>query len=322
MLQAAALALVGLILLWLAADHFVIGSARLARLLRLSAVIVGIVVMGFGTSAPELFVSGLAALEGSTELSVGNILGSNVANLALVLGTAALLHRVRVTSRVLRFEVPLSAASATGFACMVLVGRLYRIEGVALLACFAGAMWLLVRMVKRDRDDEQRLIAEVEEETDHQLSESPVRRAHELVRIVLGLAGVLVGAQLLVTGATRIAEQLGIAEGIIGVTLVAVGTSLPELVTAAASSRRGHDDLIVGNVLGSNLVNSLAVGGVVALAGPGAFADPEVVRRAAIASIVVVVCSWLVMGRRLLVDRVEGSLLLTLYAAMVPVLLV
>ncbi|WP_208029651.1 calcium/sodium antiporter [Rhabdothermincola sediminis] len=319
MVLAVASVLAGLVLLTQAADHFVLGSARLARLLQLSPVIVGVVVMGFGTSAPELFVSGLAAVEGNVDLGVGNILGSNVANLALVLGCAALVRRVGVTSRVLRREVPLSAAATVGFAVMVMAGRLYRIEGAVLLAGFAGAVWLLVRAALRNREDERRLVVEVQEETDHERV-SPRRRARELLRVVLGLAGVLVGAQFLVSGASDVAERLGISQGIVGVTLVAVGTSLPELVTAIASSRHGHDDLIVGNVLGSNLVNSLAVGAVVALAGAGALADPGVARRAAVASIVVVAVSWVVMGRRLLVDRVEGGVLLGLYAAMVPLL--
>lgn len=320
MLLAAISVAAGLVLLAKAADHFVLGSARLARLLRLSPVVVGVVVMGFGTSSPELFVSGLAALEGDPDLGVGNILGSNVANLTLVLGCAALVRRVGVASRTLRLEVPLSATAAITFAGVAMVGTLYLVEGVVLLAAFAGAMAFLVRAARQAREGEQQLVAEVEELTDEELETVP-RWVAEAVRAALGLAGVIVGAQLLVSGAGAIAEGLGVSGGVIGLTLVAVGTSLPELVTAIVSSRRGHDELIVGNVLGSNLVNSLAVGGVVALVGSGALVDPTLARRAALASVAVVVLSWLAMGRRLVVDRLEGALLVGVYALAVPFVL-
>jgi cation:H+ antiporter len=222
---------VGLLLLAKASDYFVVGSARLATRLRVSPVFIGVAVIGFGTSAPELLVSGLAAAQGSTELAVGNVVGSNVANMTLVLGVAGLLAVVPVRSAVLRWEAPLSVAAVLAFAALV-PGGLSLAEGAVLLGLLAAALWLLLRAALAGKVD--MLAGEVGEYVDGTIQHS--LRA-EVARTGLGLVGTLAGAQLLVWGASGLAARLGVPPEVIGFTLVAVGTSLPELVTAVQAQR-------------------------------------------------------------------------------------
>ena len=302
---------VGFGLLAKAADEFVLGAARLARLLRVSPVLIGAVVIGFGTSAPEALVSGLAAAQGDPDLGVGNVLGSDIANLALVLPVAALAAVVRIDSGTLRREVPLSAAACAAFVVLAWDG-LSSVDGVVLALLLAVALTVIIR-AGRQRGDEE-LAAEVEEFLD-------VRRHPGLwegVRAAVGLVGTVLGAQLLVTGARTVADELGLAEGFVGLSLVAIGTSLPELVTAVAAARRGEDELIIGNLLGSNIFNSLGVGAVIGLVGHAPLADPSVVHRASLALGMVVAGSWYAMWRRQRIDRLEATALLALYVVTLP----
>lgn len=328
MVLSALMVTAGFLLLARAADEFVVGAARLARALRVSPIVIGAVVIGFGTSAPEMLVSGLAASNGDIDLGVGNVLGSNIANLALVLPVAAIAGSVRVASTTVRREVPVAAASAGAFVVLVWDG-LTRTEGVLLAVALVLALADVIGSGRRLGDEE--LAQEVEEYLVEGLDDAPasartgadrsVRPGVEVVRTLIGLVLTITGAQLLVTGATRIADDLGMAEGFVGLTLVAVGTSLPELVTAVVASRRGEDELIVGNLLGSNVFNSLGVGAVIALVGPGPLTDPGVVHRAGAGLVVIVALSWMAMGRRLEVGRGEAIGLLVLYVATLPLLL-
>ncbi len=251
---------VGLAVLVYAADQFVMGAARLADLLDMPEVIIGAVVLGFGTSAPELVVSAVAAAGGDQALGVGNIVGSNVANLSLVLGTAALVTTMGLTTIVLRREVPMSLGASVLFALAVVDGDLSRIEGVLLVVGLTAAVAYLVR-------------AGVAGEAAPDPDEEPSTMSRESLRAGAGLVGVVVAAQLVVTGATGIADTAGISKGFIGFSLVALGTSLPELVTTVAGARRSETQLIVGNLFGSNIFNSFAVGGAMGLVGPGDIDD-------------------------------------------------
>jgi cation:H+ antiporter len=303
---------VGLVLLAYASDQFVVGAARAATLLRLSPVVIGAVVIGFGTSAPELLVSSLAAGQGSLDIAVGNVVGSNVANLSLVLGTAALLTPIAVRGTVLRREAPISLASVVLFAILI-QGSLGRLEGGALLLALILGLALIIRSA---RAGDPTLTAEVEDF----VTEGRPSGRRETVRIVAGLAGTLAGAQLLVTAATTIAAELGLAEGFIGLTVVAIGTSLPELATAVQAARKAETDLIVGNLLGSNLFNSAAVGGSVALIGPGSVADPTLTGLATILMVAVAALATYLMATGREVVRWEGALLLGGYLVMLPFL--
>lgn len=303
----------GFVLLTKAADHFVIGAARLSALLRVSPIVIGAVVIGFGTSSPELFVSAIAAGQGDLDLAVGNIIGSNAANLSLVLGVAALIVPFGISSKVLRREAPLAVGAMLVFSLLMFEG-FSRVDGVILLLAFVLVLGYILRDSRVSADLE--LVGEVKEFVgDHDL-----RPTTEGVRTTLGLVGTLVGAQLLVWGATNIAEEVGLSEGFVGLTLVAVGTSLPELVTAVQAARRREDELIVGNLLGSNIFNSLAVSGVAVLVGPGRVDDPDLLRVAVPVMLVVGGLAWLLMWTDHRLDRWEGAVLLALYAAAVALL--
>ncbi|MDQ7908524.1 calcium/sodium antiporter [Phytohabitans sp. ZYX-F-186] len=318
------LAVAGLALLTVAADHLVLGSSRLARRLRISPVVVGVVVIGFGTSAPELLVSGVAAARGDTGIAVGNIVGSNILNLTLILGVAALIAPVAVTSEVLRREVPLAVGAVAAFALLAWAG-LGWVTGTVLAAATLGALALLVRWA-RQTPGNQELAADVAEFTEAPAAldvPTPPRRLPEWfepVRAVVGLAGVLAGAQLLVANASAIAADLGVSQVLIGFTVVAVGTSLPELVTAVQAQRHDESELLVGNLFGSNLFNSLAAGSVVGFAS-GAAESATVGVSLLVAMLLIGGFAWALLRRGLTLTRVEGAVLLGAYALTLPMLL-
>lgn len=311
----------GLLLLTYAADQFVLGAARVAVSLRLSAVVIGAVVIGFGTSAPEMVVSGLAAGGGSLDIAVGNIIGSNVANLSLVLGTASMVAPIVVGSSTIRREAPLSLGAVLVFAGLV-QGGLTRWEGLVLSLLLAASLAYIIVAARSEQDDQ--LTGEVEEYLDgydgQATSPDGLRPGREWLRTGLGLLGTLVAAQVLVESATRLAATYGLKEGFVGITIVAIGTSLPELATSLQAVRKDETDLIVGNLLGSNLFNSLAVGAVAAFAGPGMVNDPDLTGVGVLLMVGIAVGASLAMviGRR--VVRWEGATLLVVYMATLPLL--
>lgn len=301
----------GLVLLTIAADHLVLGSSRLAAKLRVRPVVVGVVVIGLGTSAPEFLVSGMAAAGDRSGIAVGNLVGSNILNLTLLLGVAALIAPVTVRSETIRREVPLAVAGVGVFAVTAWVG-LNLVGGIGLLVPLAAALVLLVRWSASQANSE--LASQVVEFTD---GEPTHRVGIESLRAGLGLIGVLGGAQMLVTGACDIATRLGISQVVIGLTLVALGTSLPELVTTIQAQRRGETDLAVGNLFGSNLFNSLAGGAVVGFAtATGSPVRAEVSLVAAM--FFVALLAWALLRRGLRLTRPEACVLLLTYALTLP----
>jgi len=312
MLLATAGVVLGLTLLTYASDQFVIGAARVAAALRISPIVIGAVVIGFGTSAPEIVVSGLAAGRGQVDLGVGNIIGSNIANLTLVLGVAALVAPITVRSSTLKREAPLSLAAVITFAVLI-QGGLHVIDGVILTIVLVGALTVILVSA---RGGDPALAGEVTEYLTE--AKPPLRR--ESTRTVLALIAVVIAAQVLVVSATEIARTLGLAEGFVGVTIVAIGTSLPELATAVQAARRRETDLIIGNLLGSNLFNAGAVGSIVAFAGPSVALDPSLTGLAALlmVGIGVVAMIFMISGTR--VARSEGFVLLVGYLVALPLL--
>jgi cation:H+ antiporter len=302
----------GLAVLTYASDQFVVGAARVARNLRLSPILIGAVVIGFGTSAPEMLVSGIAGAQGSLDIGVGNIIGSNVANLSLVLGVAALITPIVVRSPVLKREAPIALGATLLFA-IVVQGGLAGGEAVILTVALVIGLTLIIAGARRGGDDS--MTAEVEG-----FLAAEVSTGREVVRTLLGLAFTLGAAKVLVDAAVDIASQLGLAEGFVGLTIVAIGTSLPELATAVQAARKGETDLIVGNLLGSNLFNAGAVGAVAGFAGPGLLQDPGLTGLAVylMVGVAVLATIFMVTGRR--VARPEGAALLLLYAGAVPFL--
>jgi cation:H+ antiporter len=261
-----AMVLGGLVLLSVSADRFVVAAARLSRLWGLSPILIGALVVGMGTSAPELLVSVLAASTGEIDLALGNVIGSNVANVTLVLGVTAVLAPVSGELRVLRREGVLMLVAVVAFAAALFDLQLLRWEGLALAASMLAAAYLVVRWGRRDKARGLPLHSLEDDESE------PVKWASEILWGVVALAATLLGAELLVDGAVTLSDALGIASAFVGLTLVAVGTSLPELATSIAAIRRKEGELVVGNVLGSNLFNALAVGGMSGAISPGGVA--------------------------------------------------
>lgn len=298
--------LIGIGLLTFAADQFVDGAASLAHRFNISPVVVGALVIGFGTSLPEMLVSGLAAVGGDADLGVGNVVGSNVANLTLVLGFAALIAVISANAATVRRELPLCVASVCLFAVLV-QGGFQRWEGIVLLVAMVAALgWLLVGGLA-DGDDH-----------DETADESDVASSKLAVQTLIGLAGTVGGAWLLVEGALAVADGLGLTGGFVGLTMVAIGTSLPEMVTAVVAARKGETELIIGNLLGSNVFNSLAVGAVLGLLGPGPLEDQNLAGIATIimVGVVLIAALFLLTGGR--VVRWQAVVLLGIYLATMP----
>ncbi len=296
--------LVGLALLVWAAEIFVDGAVALARALDVSPVVIGAVIVGFGTSLPELLVSGVAAAQDDRALGVGNVVGSNVANLSLVLASAGLITVIVAKGEARRLELPLSLLAAGAFVLVASDGEITRIEGVGLIVALVVALTVILRTSRAADPD---LFGPAEE-----LAAESSSVARELWRSVSGLALTAVGAQVAVSGAENVAMELGLSGGFVGFSLVAVGTSLPELVTAVAAVRRGETELVVGNLLGSNIFNSLAVGAAIGLIGPGPVGDDVLTSFGLIIMMVVglVAGGFLFWGG---VGRIRGGILLALW---------
>jgi cation:H+ antiporter len=311
MLDVAAL-IAGLIVLAKAADVFVEAAGGLALALRMSPVVVGAVVIGFGTSAPELLVAILAVAQGSTDVAIGNVVGSNVANVTLVAAIPALFAPLAVSSQTLRREAPMSAA-AVALLAVLLQGGLTRIEGIGPVAALGVAVLVLLRAPGPDDPLGHAATAH----SDPSTGGPPGRQA---LRTAGGLAGVLCGAQLTLSGARGIAAEVGLSEGVVGLTVVAVGTALPELATGIQAVRREQTDLFVGNLLGSNMFNSLGVGGVIALLAPGPLQDSSLAGLPTRAMVLAAGAGWVFMGTRRRLDRWEAVACLGGYLAMLALL--
>lgn len=300
----------GMVLLTMAADRLVLAAARLSRYWGMSPILVGALVIGMGTSAPELLVSGLAGLGGQTDLAIGNVVGSNVANVTLVLGATALIRPIPKTQQILVREGALMLVAVATLTAVIYDLRLDRLEGVLLVGGMVLAAWLLIRWARHDAARMPLVFA-----NKHPRQPGGIRWPRELAIAVVCLAATVGGAQLLVSGATTLAEALGLASAFVGMTIVAIGTSLPELATAIAGARRNENEIIVGNVVGSNLFNALAVAGVAGILGPG-HVDPSFVPT----SVVMVGAAALAgvfaaTGGRL--SRSEGLVLLTAFAGFI-----
>nr|WP_302666092.1 calcium/sodium antiporter [uncultured Agathobaculum sp.] len=248
----------GFVLLVWGADKFVAGASALARRLGVSPLLVGLTIVAFGTSAPELAVSLTAALQGANEIAVGNVVGSNIFNLLMVAGLSAVVCPLVMDRTLLRRDWPISLGAAVLLLVYILPDlTISRIEGIILLLLFAMVLGMQIRAALKNRDT-------LESEED-EITMPPLMIG---VNIVLGLACIIIGGQLAVNGATGIARMFGLSETLIGLTIVAIGTSLPELVTSLVAARKGQNEIAMGNVIGSNIFNLLFILGVSATITP------------------------------------------------------
>lgn len=264
--------LVGLVLLVWSADRFVEGAAATAKHFGMSPLLIGMVIIGFGTSAPELVVSVMSAIDGSPGIALGNAYGSNIANIALILGLTALIAPIAVHSQVIRRELPILLAVTALAAWQVQDGEVTRLEAIVLLVLLVVLLGWNIYQGRRGQVDA--LGSEVEQKLQSQ--QMPVKRA--FMWIVIGLLLLVVSSRLLVWGAVDIAQFFGVSDLVIGLTVVAIGTSLPELASSIAAVRKHEHDMALGNIIGSNLFNTLAVVGLAGVIHPMA-AEPEVFSR-------------------------------------------
>lgn len=245
--------IIGLVGLFFGGDALVKGAARIAESFGISTLIVGLTIVSLGTSAPELIVNVSAALSGSTELALGNVLGSNVANIALILGLAGVITPIQVHISLIRREIPLAIFLSFALFGMALDGRIVGIDTVLLLIGLVGVNALFIYLARQSDDVV---------ESDAAPSIEAINRPLEFGRLAGGILVLVIAAQLLVTGAVNIATQLGVSELVIGLTLVAFGTSLPELAATVVAALRKETDILVGNIIGSNIYNIVAVLGI------------------------------------------------------------
>lgn len=251
----------GLVLLVAGGEGFVRGSVAIARRLGMSSLLIGLTLVGFGTSLPELVTSVQAALDGAPGIAVGNVVGSNIANILLILGITALIYPILVDKAVLRRDGLVLVIAALAALAIVMIGNLGRIAGVVLIVMLVAYV-IYSYFADRKAQTSPDAQAEIESTGGHQ--PMPV----SILFVVAGLALTIFGARLLVSSAVEIATALGVSETIIGLTVVAVGTSLPELVTSVIAAVRRHTDLALGNILGSNIFNVLFILGATALVQP------------------------------------------------------
>ncbi len=303
--------IVGLIALVWSADRFVIGASASARILGVSPLVIGILVVGIGTSAPEMLVSAIAAFQGKAGLSVGNALGSNITNIGLILGITALVAPLEVRSKILFREIPLLILVMLVGYLLLRDGELSQFDGGLLLAGFAAVILRQLWEAKHGGDDA--LVAEFEESLEKEMS-----LAAAMGWLLVGFIVLLLSARLMVWAAVDIAMALGISELVIGLTIVAIGTSLPELAASVAAVRKNEHDIALGNVLGSNLFNLLGVMALPGVIAPGPV-DPEVLSRDYPVmlglSVLLFITAYSFRGDRRRIQRWEGGLLVMLYAA-------
>lgn len=302
--------IVGLVILVWSADRFVEGSSSTAKHFGMPPLLIGMVIVGFGTSAPEMVVSALAALQGSPGIALGNAYGSNIANIALILGVTALINPIMVHSTILRKELPILVLVT--FLTVILIAdlNLSRFDAVVLLLTFGGLMtWTIYQGLKQKTDS---LAKEIEVET----AEKAMPLNRSIFWLMIGLLMLIVSSRILVWGAVEIAQIFGVSDLIIGLTIIAIGTSLPELASSVIAARKGEHDIALGNILGSSLFNTLAVVGIAGTIHPFAVA-PETLSRDMVVMGGLTVSLFFIgygfKGKQGRINRIEGAVLLLVY---------
>lgn len=312
MLLAIGTIIIGFIVLVWGADRFVMGAAALARNLGVAPLLIGLTIVGFGTSAPEIMVSGMAALQGNPGLAIGNAIGSNIANIALILGTTALLAPLLVRSTILRQEYPLLLGVSTVVYLLLLDGELSLADSLVMLLGLLGCLLWLVRIGVRRANNHDPLAEGAEAEIPKNMGTLAAS-----LWFVAGLALLVASSRMLVWGAVEVATALGVSDLVIGLTIVAIGTSLPELATSIMSALKNQHDMAVGNIIGSNIYNLLAVLPVPGLVAPTLITGDVLLRDFPIMLGLTLVLLVMGIGRsgNGRINRIEGGILLACFIA-------
>jgi cation:H+ antiporter len=254
---------VGLALLLFSADYLVRGAVAIARVSGVSPLIIGLSIVAVGTSAPEFVTALAASLAGASDMAIGNVVGSNIVNMLLILGIAAMIRPINVGPKVIARDAMMVVGATALFVAIGATGGFNQWQGAVLVFCLIAYLYLTYRAERRENDQEALHAREADD-----VGEVPGRTWVAIVFLIGGLVGIVVGAQLLVSGGLGIAEAFDVSRTIVGLTLIAVGTSLPELAIVIVASWRGHSDIALGNVLGSNIFNLLGITGGVAMITP------------------------------------------------------
>lgn len=310
MLEAIVLLCIGLALLVWSADRLVFGAAALAKNLGVTPLVIGMTILAMGSSAPEMMVSATAALAGKTDTAVGNVLGSNIANIALILGLTALLKPLAISSGIIRRELPLMMAVTLIAGALLWDSHLGFIEGVLLIVLFVAFLLAMLKISRNAKDSGDPLADEQESEIPEGVSNKAA-----LVWVAIGLVLLPYAANMLVDSAVTIAKYFGMSDLVIGLTIIAIGTSLPELAASVASIYKGEDDMAVGNIIGSNVFNILAVMGIPGLLNPSVLSPLAMGRDYYVMLAVSVLLILMALGKRRRINRVEGGMLVLCFIA-------
>ena len=293
---------VGFVLLVKGADWFVEGAASIADKFGIPQIVIGLTIVAMGTSAPEAAVSISAALKGSAEITIGNVLGSNILNILIILGLTSVIRTIFVQRTTIHYEIPMVIGITVLLAVMGLQNHVVsRLEGVILMGCMVIYMMYLLRLAKRGSIDN--------EELDEFAEKSSMAKLIFLV--IIGVAAIVWGSDIAVNAATAIARIFGMSERFIGLTIVALGTSLPELVTSVTAALKGNCDIAVGNIVGSNLFNIMFVVGITAIITPVVYAPAFKIDSAVAVGAVVLL--WLCVLRKQTLNRLHGIIMLLCY---------
>ena len=290
----------GFVLLVKGADWFVEGASRIADKFGIPQLVIGLTIVAMGTSAPEAAVSITAALKGNADITVGNVVGSNILNIFIILGIASVITTIAVAKTTIRYEIPIMLiVTFLLLACGAIGGTINRLEGVIMWVCFLGYLGYMFLMMKKGE-------MQVEE---MESTETPIWKM--ILMAVLGLALIIWGSDVTVDAATSLAKMFGISERFIGLTIVALGTSLPELFTSVIAARKGKADLAIGNIVGSNIFNILFVVGASAIIVPVVFVESFIID--CIVAVLAGIVLWLCTFRKKKLTRAGGILMLVCY---------
>lgn len=312
MFEAVVFLIIGLVFLVWSADKLVFGAAALARNVGISPLVIGMTILAMGSSAPEMMVSATAALDGKTDTAVGNVLGSNIANIALILGITALIKPLSISSAVLRRELPLMIGVTLLAGVLLWDSHLGFYEGVLLFVLFGAFIIAMLRISQKEKASG---IADAMLE--EQESEVPdgVSNAKAALWVVIGLVVLPLSADMLVDNAVIIAQYFGMSDLVIGLTIIAVGTSLPELAASLAGVMKGEDDMAVGNIIGSNVFNILAVMGIPGILNPSVLSEYAMGRDFWVMLGVSLLLVLMALGKSRSINRLEGGILFCSFIA-------
>ncbi|MBE6574163.1 MAG: calcium/sodium antiporter [Ruminococcaceae bacterium] len=288
----------GFVMLAKGSDLFVDGAAGIAAKLKIPQLVIGLTIVAMGTSAPETAVSITAAFKGNADITIGNVVGSNILNVLVILGLASVIIPIAVAKSTIRIDIPFTIAVSVLLLLFGLGGEISRIEGLILVALIIGYMSYLVIMAKKNKDDGE------------DIKDISVPKA--VIFTVIGLAVIILGSRFTVNAATKIAEIIGLSERFIGLTIVALGTSLPELFTSVTAARKGNADIAIGNIVGSNIFNILFVVGLSAIIIPVPFTANFIFDAVTSIAAMVVLFVFSLKGK---LQRWAGAVLLAGYAA-------